>query len=91
MKDDNLKYLEKVLKAFANKRRLLILKYLNSIKEAPVGDIAGEINLSVKATSKHLNILSAIDILEKDQRSSQMFYRASSNKNPIVEYLLSVL
>ncbi len=91
MKDSDLKYLEKVFKAFANKRRLFILKYLKSIKEAPVGDIASEINLSIKATSKHLNILLAIDILEKDQRSSQMFYRISNNKNPIVEYLLSIL
>ncbi len=91
MKDDNLKYLEKVLKAFANRRRLFILRYLNSVKEASVGDIASEINLSVKATSKHLNILLAIDILEKDQKSLQMFYRVSSDKNPAVEYLLSTL
>lgn len=91
MKDSDLKYLEKVLKAFANKRRLFILKYLNSIKEASVGAIAGEINLSLKATSKHLNLLSTIDILEKEQRSLQTFYRISTNKNPVVEYLLSIL
>lgn len=91
MKDDNLKYLEKIYKAFANKRRLFILKYLKSKKEASVGDIASEINLSVKATSKHLNVLSVIDVLEKNQRSSQMFYRVSNNKNSIVEYLLSIL
>ncbi len=73
-----MKELERTLKALANRRRLAILQYLKQNKEAPVGEIAHEIKLSFKATSKHLGILSAADMVEKDQRSLQMFYRLVS-------------
>lgn len=91
MKNSDLKYLEKILKALANKRRLSILKYLRSKKEASVGDIAGEIHLSIKATSKHMGILFALDMLEKDQRNLQVFYRISGSKNSILKHILTIL
>ncbi|MCK5084961.1 MAG: helix-turn-helix transcriptional regulator [Candidatus Pacebacteria bacterium] len=90
MKNNDLKYLEKILKAMANSRRLAILRYLKFHKEASVGEMANEINLSIKATSKHMGILSALDILEKDQRNLQVFYRISSNKNSLFKHLLSI-
>lgn len=83
--------LEKILKALANRRRLAILKYLKDNKEAPVAEIADEISLSFKATSKHLGVLSAIDIVEREQRSSQMFYRLSAEQKPLVKYIISIL
>lgn len=82
--------LEKILKALANRRRLAILKYLKENKEAPVAEIAHEINLSFKATSKHLSVLSAVDIIEREQRSSQMFYRLSSEQEPSAKYIVSM-
>lgn len=91
MKNSDLKNLEKILKALANKRRLAILRYLKLHKEASVGEIASEINLSMKATSKHVIILSALDILEKDQRNLQVFYRISSNQSSLLTHLLSIL
>ncbi|MEK7596067.1 MAG: metalloregulator ArsR/SmtB family transcription factor [Patescibacteria group bacterium] len=86
-----MKNMEKNLKALANRRRLAILKYLRKNKEASVAELAHEIDLSFKATSKHLIILSAIDIVEKEQRSLQMFYRLSANQKPPVKYIISVL
>ena len=86
-----MKELERLLKALANKKRLAILKYLKSEDQAPVADIAAEIDLSFKATSKHLGILSACDILEKDKKSLQIFYRLSSIQKPAVKYILSLL
>ena len=83
--------LEKILKALANRRRLAILKYLKENKEAPVSEIAGKINLSFKATSKHLGVLSAIDIIERDQRSSRMFYSLSAKQEPSIKYIISIL
>ena len=68
-----MKELERSLKALANKRRLAILKYLKQKKEAPVGEIAEAIKLSLRATSKHLGVLASVDIVEKDQRSLQIF------------------
>ncbi len=69
------KELEKVLKALANKRRLAILKYLKTRRQASVGEIAGAIKLSFRATSKHLSLLSAADILDKEQQGLQIYYR----------------
>ncbi len=73
-----MKELYRILRVLGNKRRLAILKYLKKAKEASVGDIAKEINLSFKATSRHLGILTAFDILDKEQRSLMVFYKLSS-------------
>jgi len=89
MKD--LKKLEKVLKALANKRRLAILKYVKKEKEATVGEIAEAIDLSFKATSKHLGVLASADIVEKEQRSLQMWYRLSVSMHPIAKYISNSL
>ncbi|MDP3948507.1 MAG: metalloregulator ArsR/SmtB family transcription factor [bacterium] len=86
-----MKELERNLKALANRRRLAILKYLKENREASVGDIAAKINLSFKSTSRHLSVLSSADILEKDQRSSQMFYRLASPVKPAARYIVSLL
>ncbi|MEK7464860.1 MAG: metalloregulator ArsR/SmtB family transcription factor [Patescibacteria group bacterium] len=73
-----MKELEKPLKALANRRRLAILKYLKQNREASVGEIAGAIKLSFRATSKHLGILTATDILDKEQRSLTVHYRLAT-------------
>lgn len=73
-----MKELEKPLKALANRRRLAIVKYLKQNREASVGEIAGAIKLSFRATSKHLGILAAADILNKEQRSLTVHYRLAS-------------
>ncbi len=83
--------LERTLKALANRRRLAILKYLKEKKEATVGDIASEIKLSFRSTSKHLSVLSAADILEKDQRSLRMFYYLAVVQKPAVKHIISLL
>jgi len=83
--------LEKILKALANKRRLAILKYLNENREASVGEIASAIHLSFKATSRHLAILAAVDILEKDQKSLQVFYRLAQKSHSVIRQVLSLL
>lgn len=88
---NTMKDLEKILKALANRRRLAILKYLKAQKEAPVGEIAYEIGLSFKATSKHLGILIAVDIVEKEQRSLQVFYRLANTQKPAARHILNLL
>jgi DNA-binding transcriptional ArsR family regulator len=87
----NEKELEKTVKALANRRRLAILSYLKRNGEATVGDIANEIHLSFKATSKHLGILSSVDILEKDQRSLQVYYKLSSGQKPAARAIIHIL
>ncbi len=88
-----MKELEKQLKALANRRRLAILKFLkdHKEKEAPVGDIAKAIKLSFRSTSKHLGVLAALDIVERNQRSSQMFYRLCSVQHLAVKHTITLL
>lgn len=86
-----MKNLERTLKALANKRRLAIAGYLKKRQPVSVGAIAEEIELSFKATSKHLGVLSAADIVEKHQRSSQMFYRLAERQSPAAKHILSLL
>jgi DNA-binding transcriptional ArsR family regulator len=83
--------LEKQLKALANVRRLAILSHLKRNKEASVGEISSEIGLSFKATSKHLGILAALDVVERDQRSLQMYYRLSSQHPGAIARILPLL
>lgn len=82
---------EKQLKVLANRRRLAILKYLKVHREAPVAEIAEEINLSFKATSKHLAILAAAGIVEREQRSLQMFYKLTNISLSIARYVINLL
>lgn len=85
------KELERSLKALANKRRLAILCFIRNEKEASVGDIADEIKLSFNATSKHLGVLSLANILEKEQRSLQVFYRISNDISEVIRRIISTL
>ena len=85
------KELEKTLKALANRRRIAILHILKNTKELTVGAIAEKINLSFKATSKHLVILSSVDVVEKEQRSTQFFYRISSIPNEAARRIIVLL
>jgi len=83
--------LERHLKAVANKRRLAILNFLKKKKVATVGEIAENIKLSFTSTSKHLLILNAAEILEKEQINLQVFYKISNTQTPIVKCIISIL
>ena len=83
--------LEKVLKALANKRRLAIIKYLKRVKEASVGEIAAEIGLSFKSTSRHVRILLTALILERDQRALSVYYYVSKDTSALLKLILSML
>jgi DNA-binding transcriptional ArsR family regulator len=82
---------EKIFKALANKRRLAIIRYLKKRKNATVGSIAGEIKLSFKSTSKHLNILFAADILDREQKDLQKFYSLSDSLPDFVKSITFIL
>ena len=86
-----MKDLERVLKALANRRRLAIIKYLKRTGGAPVTNIAEAIDLSFRSTSKHLGVLSAVDILEKEQISLQIFYRLSPIQKQATKHIISLL
>lgn len=67
------KELEKILKAVANRRRIGILRYLKN-GPATVGEVAKAIKLSVKATSRHLQLLSAAGYVSSEQHGLYVQY-----------------
>lgn len=84
-----MKDLERLLKAIANKRRLSILKFLKQHGELSVGEIAERIQLSLKSTSRHLSVLAGADIVEKEQRSTSMFYQLAKIEKQFLKNILS--
>ena len=85
------KELEKVLKALANRRRLAILRFVEKEKQVSVGKMAEELKLSFKSTSKHLAVLVAAGVLDKEQHSSQMFFYLSPVMHRLAHQTLSHL
>ena len=69
------KELERTLKALANRRRLAVIRYLKANCETSVGEVASAIKLSFRATSKHLGILAAANIVDKEQKGLTVYYR----------------
>lgn len=91
MKYNDLKSSAKILKALANQRRLAIVTFLKRKSHATVGQIAEEIDLSFRATSRHLSVLSSAEILDKKQRSLQVFYFLSETPTPLAEAAIKSL
>ena len=75
MRDQRIKTLGRVLKAMANERRLAIIKLLDQKQPKTVGEIAEVISLSFPATSRHLSLLEKADILDKEQISTEVYYK----------------
>jgi len=88
MKD---KELETNLKALANRRRLSIVRFIKRNTEASVGDIASEIHLSLKSTSRHLSVLFSSGLLEREQRSLQVFYKLAPGITEPIRRVVSTL
>ena len=86
-----MKELEKQMKALGNRRRLTILAFLKKVKEANVGDIAMEIKLSFRSTSKHLSVLYAAGIVEKKQEIVTVNYRIAKMLHPATKQVLTFL
>lgn len=82
--------LEKTLKAVANRRRLAILEFLRNKQQSPVNIIAQQIKLSFRSTSKHLSVLYAVDLVEKEQKSISVYYKLNANGRKILAVINSI-
>lgn len=80
-----------MLKAVANKRRLKILKYLDKNGLSNVGDISKSIKLSMKATSKHLQLLSSVDLVTREQKALYVYYDLSTTLPIFISQILNEL
>jgi len=88
---NTMKKLEKILKVFANARRLAILAHLCARKEATVGNVSREIKLSFKSTSRHLAVLFSADLVEREQRNLEVYYSVSKSGRTMFNQVFSIL
>lgn len=91
MERETTENLERLLKAVANRRRLAILKYLKGHNEASVSELSRNIKLSFRSTSKHLAILAARDLVEKEQKGLRVFYRLPAILPAIIKHPVAML
>lgn len=76
----------RALKALANKRRLEILESLERKGPLSVGDVAEEVGVSFRTTSKHLHQLAASDFVERKQHGRSALY-ALNRAHPLLRKL----
>lgn len=83
-----IKNLEKMFKALANVRRLEIIDLLNNRKRLSVIDLAGEIDLSYRAVSKHLGVLTKAGIVQPNRAGMNVYYEVIPNISyPLKDFL----
>ena len=63
-----------IFKAFANVNRLKIITLLADGRRLHVSDITRELRISFTATSRHLILLSNLNVLEADGKDGHVFY-----------------
>ena len=88
MEDKGLTELYAELKIVADINRLGILKFLKKRKEASVGEIADNLKISFKATSKHLLYLVRKGLLMNKKDGPFVLYYISNN---LPKLILSVV
>jgi len=79
------------LKCLGNEHRLGIVMYLKIKKSASVGEIADNLKISFKATSKHLAILEKGRVLARQSDSPFVIYSISSDSSGLIKSIISLL
>ena len=72
---DDLETTANVLKALANKNRLIILREIKQKKSITVGETAKILDITIAAASSHLQILEKAEILSRKKRGLNVTYR----------------
>ena len=79
------------LRCLASEHRLAIVTYLKIKKSASVGEIADNLKISFKATSKHLAILERGRVLTRRSDNPFIIYSISSDSSNFIKSIISLL
>ena len=79
---------ERILKALANRRRLMIVHFLNTKGSASVGNIAEHVSLSFAATSRHLRVLAVASLVETEQINTTVNYSLPKSRHVALDTVL---
>ena len=83
--------LERIYKAVANRKRIAIIRFLKSQNGVTVGDIASAIKLSFKATSRHLQILSAAGFLISEREGINVRYTVQAQSEHVLRVIRMIV
>ena len=85
----DLKEWTRVFKGLANLSRLRIIGVLTKEKELSVSELAQQIHVTVRGTSKHLSILHHVGVVDRDGRAGQVFYSLNPAMRGEIRSILS--
>ena len=69
----------KVAKAFSDKNRIKILKYLSD-GQKNVSQVADRLNVEENLASHHLRVLAALGFLRNDKKGREVYYKINDVK-----------
>lgn len=78
--------LERIVKGFANHRRLQILDLLKREPELSVDDISKKLNIGYENASDHLRKLAIAGLIMKQGRSTSVYHRLTDRGQDILVF-----
>ena len=89
-KTGELKKWATVFRGLGNQNRLHILKLLHEKRSLSVTELAEELEISFKNTSRNLGILLSLDLVEFEGRKDRVYYSLASRLNNEVKQILKI-
>jgi DNA-binding transcriptional ArsR family regulator len=87
MEKRNYNYLERIVKGFANHRRIEILTLLNQHPELSVEEIAKILNVNIKTISAHIIKLAIAGLILKKHSGNSIRHKVSDRGKTILKFL----
>lgn len=79
--------LERIVKGYANHRRISMMQLLFDEPELSVQDIAVELKINIKTASEHLSKLAIAGLVLKRDRSNNVLHKLSPRGLDVLEFL----
>ena len=90
MSERNLKQWATVYRGLGNPNRLRILKMLSKTEKMSVSELADELGITLKNTSRNLSILLNLDLVEFQGRQDRVYYSINSKLADDVERIFKI-
>ncbi len=84
---DNLKYLEKIVKGFANHRRIEILKLLEKEPNLSLLEISEKLRINFKTGFEHVRKLTHAGLISKRYRGLSVLHEVTDLGKTILKFL----
>jgi predicted ArsR family transcriptional regulator len=81
------RHLERIVKGFANHRRISMMQLLQDEPDLSLQDIAVELKINIKTASDHLRRLAIAGLVLKRNRANNVLHKLSPRGVGILEFL----